>query len=216
MRRNLPALFVISILVNIGMWLERVFIVTGSTAHDFMPHAWGHYMPTWVEMTITFGSFTWFLFWFFGFSKLLPTVPLNEVKASIRAGGPEKERLEGAGEEQAERVGDRQGGVLAVFGDADDALAALRGVWEKGRRRVEVYSPINLPEANLIMGRPKSPVRFWTLAGALLGHGGRLRAGHRRGARQQPDRRRQAARRHHPVLHRRLRGHHPAGHASAT
>ncbi len=168
-RRNLPALFVISILVNIGMWLERVFIVTGSTAHDFMPHAWGHYMLSWVEMTITFGSFTWFLFWFFGFSKLLPTVPLNEVKASIRAGGPEKERLEGAGEEQAERVGDRQGGVLAVFGDADDALAALRGVWEKGRRRVEVYSPINLPEANLIMGRPKSPVRFWTLGGALSG-----------------------------------------------
>ena len=39
-RKNLKWLFIVSILVNIGMWLERFFIVVGSTAHDFLPHNW--------------------------------------------------------------------------------------------------------------------------------------------------------------------------------
>ena len=44
-RRNLVSLFIVSILVNIGMWLERMVIIAGSLSHDFLPHNWLHVLP---------------------------------------------------------------------------------------------------------------------------------------------------------------------------
>jgi Ni/Fe-hydrogenase subunit HybB-like protein len=82
-RRNLRALFVISIFVNIGMWTERFVIIAGSLATNFMPSQWGVYKPTWVEPTITVASFAWFLMWFVLFSRLLPIVSMTEVKEGI-------------------------------------------------------------------------------------------------------------------------------------
>jgi molybdopterin-containing oxidoreductase family membrane subunit len=73
-------LFVISLLVNIGMWLERLVIIVGSLSRDFLPAVWGTYRPTWVEISITAGSFAWFSLWFLLFVKLLPVVSINEIK----------------------------------------------------------------------------------------------------------------------------------------
>jgi molybdopterin-containing oxidoreductase family membrane subunit len=73
-------LFVISLLINIGMWLERLVIIVSSLSRDFLPAAWGSYRPTWVEISITAGSFAWFFFWFLLFVKLLPIVSINEIK----------------------------------------------------------------------------------------------------------------------------------------
>jgi molybdopterin-containing oxidoreductase family membrane subunit len=83
LRRNLTALFIISIFINIGMWLERFVIIAGSLATNFMPSQWGFYKPTWVEITITVASFAWFLMWFTLFSKFLPIVSMTEVKEGI-------------------------------------------------------------------------------------------------------------------------------------
>jgi Ni/Fe-hydrogenase subunit HybB-like protein len=82
-RRNLAALFVISIFINIGMWVERFVIIAGSLATNFMPSQWGVYKPTWVEPTITVASFAWFVMWFVVFSKFLPIVSMTEVKEGI-------------------------------------------------------------------------------------------------------------------------------------
>lgn len=82
-RRNLAALFIISIFINIGMWLERLVIIAGSLATNFMPSQWAFYKPTWVEITITVASFAWFLMWFTLFSKFLPIVSMTEVKEGI-------------------------------------------------------------------------------------------------------------------------------------
>lgn len=73
-------LFVVSVLINVGMWLERLVIIVSSLSRDFLPSVWGSYRPTWVELSITAGSFAWFLFWFLLFVKLLPIVSMNEVK----------------------------------------------------------------------------------------------------------------------------------------
>ncbi|HZA55005.1 MAG TPA: NrfD/PsrC family molybdoenzyme membrane anchor subunit [Candidatus Udaeobacter sp.] len=73
-------LFVISLLINIGMWLERLVIIVSSLSRDFLPSAWGSYRPTWVEVSITAGSFAWFFLWFLLFVKLLPIVSINEIK----------------------------------------------------------------------------------------------------------------------------------------
>jgi len=83
-RRHLGALFVISIFVNIGMWVERFVIIAGSLATSTMPSQWGVYKPSPVELTITAAGFAWFLMWFILFSRFLPIVSMTEVKEGIR------------------------------------------------------------------------------------------------------------------------------------
>ena len=82
-RTNIGALFLISILVNVGMWLERFNIVVTSLAHDFDPYAWGSYTFEWVELWITLGSFGWFLMWFWIFIKILPSLAVAELKEAL-------------------------------------------------------------------------------------------------------------------------------------
>jgi Ni/Fe-hydrogenase subunit HybB-like protein len=83
LRRNLTVLFIVSIFINIGMWVERFVIIAGSLATNFMPSQWAVYKPTWVEPTITVASFAWFVMWFVLFSRLLPIVSMTEVKEGI-------------------------------------------------------------------------------------------------------------------------------------
>ena len=80
-RTNLAALFVISIFVNIGMWLERFVIIVTSLSHDFDPANWtGLYEPTWVEGAITVGSFSLFFMLFLIFIKNFPAISITEMK----------------------------------------------------------------------------------------------------------------------------------------
>ena len=84
-RHSIPALFVISIFVNIGMWFERYVIVVTSLHHEYEPFAWGIYRPSVIEMSILFGSFCWFGFWFLLFTRLLPPVAIQELKEVLPA-----------------------------------------------------------------------------------------------------------------------------------
>ena len=82
-RTNLIALFVVSIFINIGMWLERYVIIVTSLSHDFDPANWsGVYQPTWVEGAITAGSFAFFSFFFLLFIKNFPSISITEMKES--------------------------------------------------------------------------------------------------------------------------------------
>lgn len=89
-RTSIPRLFIISILVNIGMWYERFVIIIGSVAHAFDPYSWGYYRPTWVELGIMLGSFSLFAFLFCLFAKFLPAVSMTEMKEA--AAPPTRER----------------------------------------------------------------------------------------------------------------------------
>ncbi|HTS86935.1 MAG TPA: NrfD/PsrC family molybdoenzyme membrane anchor subunit [Gemmatimonadales bacterium] len=82
-RRNLTALFVISIFVNIGMWFERYVIIVSSLQNDFVPWAWGQLTPTWADWGILAGSFGWFSMWFLLFARTFPVVAIQEVKEQI-------------------------------------------------------------------------------------------------------------------------------------
>jgi len=82
-RHSIPALFVISIFINIGMWFERFVIIVTSLSHEFEPFAWGVYRPSLTEMAIMVGSFAWFGFWFLLFTRLLPPVAIAELKEVI-------------------------------------------------------------------------------------------------------------------------------------
>jgi len=82
-RTTLPALFALTIFVNIGMWYERFVIIVTSLAHEYDPASWGLYTPSWVELAILVGSFCWFFFWFLLFSRSLPVISIAEVKEHL-------------------------------------------------------------------------------------------------------------------------------------
>lgn len=83
-RTSIPALFVLSIFVNIGMWLERFVIIITSLARDFDPYAWGLYKPSFVEIGITIGSFGLFFTLFLLFCKALPVLAITEIKEEFK------------------------------------------------------------------------------------------------------------------------------------
>ena len=82
-RRNMVVLFIISIFVNIGMWLERFVIIAGSLAASTVPSQWGFYTPSWTEIGILVGSFAWFVMLFSLFARFLPIVSMTELKEGI-------------------------------------------------------------------------------------------------------------------------------------
>jgi molybdopterin-containing oxidoreductase family membrane subunit len=87
-RTDLRGLFVISILINVGMWLERFVIIVSSLAHSFDPAQWtGFYDPTWVEAAITAGGFAWFFLLFLLFVKNFPVISMTEIKGMVRYDG---------------------------------------------------------------------------------------------------------------------------------
>ena len=92
-RSSLPWLFLISIIVSIGMWLERFIIIPVSLSRDFLPSSWGMYYPTfwdWSTFIGTLGLFTTLLFLFI---RLLPMISIFEVRTLLPEakvnGGPE-------------------------------------------------------------------------------------------------------------------------------
>jgi len=73
-------LLVATILVNVGMFTERVLIVIGSLQRNFMPFNWGEYSPTWVEVSIVVMTFAGFALLYTIFSRIFPYVPVWEIK----------------------------------------------------------------------------------------------------------------------------------------
>lgn len=169
-RQNVLLLFLVSIGINIGMWLERLVIVTFSTAHDFLPHNWGSYTPTFVEVSITLGSFAWFFSLFLLFAKALPTVAIADVKEErAKEETPHSREAEEEEIREAERVPASAPCMLAVYGDAGSAERTLKRVLEAGCRQVELFGPVRLEGALAAAGYRTSPVRFWTFIGAVSG-----------------------------------------------
>ncbi len=82
-RTNTLWLFIISIFVNIGMWLERFVIIAGSLATNADPSQWKFYGPHLTELLITVGSFGWFLMNVSLFAKFLPIVSMTEMKEGL-------------------------------------------------------------------------------------------------------------------------------------
>jgi len=79
-RTHVPTLFVVSVLINIGMWFERYVIIISGLSREYDPAVWGVYTPSWPELIIVAGSFGFFCQFFLIFLKLFPVVAIAEVK----------------------------------------------------------------------------------------------------------------------------------------
>jgi molybdopterin-containing oxidoreductase family membrane subunit len=82
-RACVPALFVISILVNIGMWFERFVIIVTSLHRSFLPSSWAMFVPTMFDVGIMIGTFGLFFTCFLIFVRVLPMVAIWEVKSLV-------------------------------------------------------------------------------------------------------------------------------------
>ena len=85
LRTNITALFIISIIVNIGMWFERFVIIITSLHADFLPSSWDGYIPTIADYGILIGSFGFFFTLYLLFVRAIPSIAIAEVKADEAA-----------------------------------------------------------------------------------------------------------------------------------
>jgi molybdopterin-containing oxidoreductase family membrane subunit len=85
-RLNIRAVFVIALIVNVGMWLERFVIVVTSLERDFMPSAWGTYRPTIWDWATYAGTIGVFLSLMFLFVRGLPAISIFEMREVVHHG----------------------------------------------------------------------------------------------------------------------------------
>jgi molybdopterin-containing oxidoreductase family membrane subunit len=89
-RTNVVLLFVISLIVNVGMWLERFVIVVTSLHRDFLPSSWGRYAPTVWDWGLYVGTIGLFLTLLFLFLRFLPMISIFEMRTLVPDAKPEE------------------------------------------------------------------------------------------------------------------------------
>jgi Ni/Fe-hydrogenase subunit HybB-like protein len=89
-RNNVAILFVISLIVNVGMWLERFVIVVISLHRDFLPSSWGMYYPTRWDWATYVGTIGLFLTLLFLFIRFLPVISIYEMRSLVEETSEEK------------------------------------------------------------------------------------------------------------------------------
>jgi len=82
-RSNVLVLFIIAIIVNIGMWLERFIIVITSLHRDFLTSSWGMYLPTFWDWATFIGTIGLFLALLFLFIRFLPMISISEMSGML-------------------------------------------------------------------------------------------------------------------------------------
>ena len=91
LRTNIPVMFVVSILVNIGMWFERFVIIVTSLYRDFLPSSWGMFRPTLVDIFTYAGTLGLFFTLFLLFIRWIPMIAIAEVKGVLPEADPHHE-----------------------------------------------------------------------------------------------------------------------------
>ncbi|KYG75514.1 NrfD/PsrC family molybdoenzyme membrane anchor subunit [Roseivirga echinicomitans] len=84
-RTSISATFIISIIVNIGMWFERFVIIVTSLHRDYLPSSWSMFYPTVYDMGVYLFTFGLFFTAFLLFAKFFPVVNMAEIKSIVKS-----------------------------------------------------------------------------------------------------------------------------------
>jgi len=90
LRTNIVATFILSFIVNIGMWFERFVIIVTSIHRDYLPSSWSMFYPTMYDVGEYILTFGFFFSAFFLFAKFFPVVNMAEVKSIIKSSSEKK------------------------------------------------------------------------------------------------------------------------------
>lgn len=86
------ASFIISIIVNIGMWFERFVIIATSLHRDYLPSAWAMFQPTFVDAGFYIGTIGFFFVLFLLYARSFPVISQAEVKTILKTSGSNYKR----------------------------------------------------------------------------------------------------------------------------
>jgi molybdopterin-containing oxidoreductase family membrane subunit len=92
LRTSVPYLFVISLVVSVGMWLERFVIIVTSLHRDFLPSSWGMYRGTLFDWSAFIGTLGLFVTLLFLFVRFLPAISIFEMRTILPGAGGEEHR----------------------------------------------------------------------------------------------------------------------------
>ena len=195
-RTSIPVLFVLSIVINIGMWFERFVIIVTSLHRDFLPSSWGYFSPTMWDVMCLVGSFGLFFTMFCLFVRFLPMVATAEVKTVLPQADPHHggvhhdapaglptvapSLISGA------KVGAKPGwsfqmplvprlpngpyyGILAEFATPAGLYRACERVRDAGFTRWDAHSPFPVHGLDKAMGLRRSKLPWIVLVMALAG-----------------------------------------------
>jgi molybdopterin-containing oxidoreductase family membrane subunit len=92
LRTNLIFTFIISIVVNIGMWFERFVIIVTSLHRDYLPSSWTMFAPTSVDIAIYLGTIGFFFVLFLLYARTFPVIAQAELKTILKSSGEEQKK----------------------------------------------------------------------------------------------------------------------------
>jgi hypothetical protein len=192
-RTSIPILFVLSIVINIGMWFERFVIIVTSLHRDFLPSAWGYFTPTMWDVACLLGSFGLFFTMFCLFVRFLPMVATSEVKTVLPQADPHwhprpERAIADSPVAVAAPVGVKAGsrwsllslfvnrlpegpcyGVLAQFATSGDLYHACERVRDAGFTRWDAHAPFPVHGLDGAMGLRRSRLPWIVLGMGLTG-----------------------------------------------
>ena len=93
LRTSIIFSFVISIVVNIGMWFERFVIIVTSLHRDYLPSSWTMFSPTFVDIGIYIGTIGFFFVLFLLYARTFPVIAQAEVKTILKSSGENYKKL---------------------------------------------------------------------------------------------------------------------------
>ena len=106
LRRSIMFSFIISIVVNIGMWFERFVIIVTSLHRDYLPSSWTMFSPTFVDIGIFIGTIGFFFVLFLLYARTFPVIAQAEVKSILKSSGANFKKLRADHGDDAKHYGE--------------------------------------------------------------------------------------------------------------
>jgi molybdopterin-containing oxidoreductase family membrane subunit len=191
-RTSIPAMLAISLLINVGMWLERFVIIVTSQHRSFLPATWSDFHPTLIDGSTFLGTIGLFLSLFVLFVRFAPSISMSEVKALVAEDGEVAEQDSDASEVGQQgrsltsvlRFKGKPGLVadedktstsndwIALMGEYSDSVtlvAACRRVSKFEHAVVDARAPYPIRAARRALGIGRSPLPYFALVSGALG-----------------------------------------------
>ena len=92
LRTNIAFTFILSIVVNIGMWFERFVIIVPTLCRTYLPSTWNSYSPTFIDVGIFVGTIGMFFTLFLLYSRTFPVIAQAELKSILKSSGEEHKK----------------------------------------------------------------------------------------------------------------------------
>ena len=87
-RENVVLVWILSLVVNVGMWFERFVIVVTTLANEYLPANWDYFTQSWVDIGTYVGTMGIFLVLWMLFVRFCPCMAIGEIKACTPEGNP--------------------------------------------------------------------------------------------------------------------------------